>query len=351
MFGIWRTLLALEVVAFHLLFVPFIGAYAVFSFFVLSGFLMTAIMQRTYGYSAGGFTRYIGNRALRLYPSYWFALAVSVAIVAVLGSAETLRYHPVVAIPESTGQWLENLSMGFLDIVPRDVWPRLVPLAWALTVEIVFYILIGLGISRTKRITVLWCVASIAYVTIASDWQHPKDAANEIIPVYQYSAIPAGSLPFSFGALAWHYRAEVHHAVSRLHIGDARFLIVARWAVYFAIAIIQSIAGWKGLVMAGNWINIGLSAIIVCALYHVRPAESLRQIDKAVGDFSYPIYLLHLQMGIVAAALLFSEPVIGRSWRSAAVFALALALTIVVGAICARLIDPAVERLRTRIRR
>ena len=103
--------------------------------------------------------------------------------------------------------------------------------------------------------------------------------------------------------------------------------------------------------MAGNWINIGLSAMIVCALYHVRPAECLRQTDKAVGDFSYPIYLLHLQMGIVASVLLFGEPVIGRSWRSAAVFALALALTIVVGAICARLIDPAVERLRTRIRR
>ena len=350
MFGIWRTLLALEVVAFHLLFVPFIGAYAVFSFFVLSGFLMTAIMQRTYGYSAGGFARYLGNRALRLYPSYWFALAISVAIVTVLGDAQTLLYHPVVAMPASTRQWLENLSMLFLDLVPRDAWPRLVPLAWALTVEVIFYILIGIGISRTKRTTLIWCIASIAYVVVVSGWQHPRDAANELIPMYLYSAVPAGSLPFSCGALAWHYRADVQGVLARLHLGDARILIAARWAVYFGIAITQSLSGWTGLVMAGNWFNIGLSALIVCALYHVRPADRLAQIDKAIGDFSYPIYLLHLQMGIVAAALLFGGPAIGRSWRSAAVVGLALMLTIVVGAICARVIDPAVERLRARIK-
>jgi peptidoglycan/LPS O-acetylase OafA/YrhL len=102
--------------------------------------------------------------------------------------------------------------------------------------------------------------------------------------------------------------------------------------------------------MVGNWMNVAMSALIVCALYHASPAGRWRGIDKAVGDYSYPIYLVHLQMGIVAAALLFGSPVTGRSARSAAVFALGLAFSLAVGAVCARLIDPVTERLRTRIK-
>ncbi len=350
MFGIWRTLLALEVVAFHLLFLPFIGAYAVFSFFVLSGFLMTAIVHGTYGYSRGGFTRYIGNRALRLYPDYWFAIFISIAVITLLGGADVVRYHPIIAIPTTPGQWAANLSIVFPEMVPRDAWPRLVPLAWALTVEVIFYILIGVGVSRTKRSTWLWLGASVAYVIYATSLHHPKDAVNEIIPIYQYSAIPAGSLPFSFGALAWHYRTALYAKLERFRIHDARKLVVARWLLYLAIAVIQAQVDWKAIVMVGNWLNVGLSALIVCSLFHVRPADRLKRLDKTAGDFSYPIYLIHLQMGIVAAALLFGNPVTGRSWRSVAVFTLGLALTLVAGAVCVWLIDPAVERWRSRIK-
>ncbi|WP_293882169.1 acyltransferase [Sphingomonas sp.] len=351
MFGIWRTLLALEVVAFHLLFLPFIGAYAVFSFFVLSGFLMTAIVHDTYGYSVGGFARYIGNRALRLYPSYWFALLTSILLVAWLGGDTILHYHPTIALPERAADWAQNLAMIFVDIVPRDVWPRLVPLAWALTVEIVFYVLIGVGLSRTKCTSWLWFLASIGYVILATSFHHLRESANELIPIYQYSAIPAGSLSFSTGSLVWHYRTEIQHQLDRFWIGDARLLVVSRWGFYLTIAFVQALFGWKILVMAGNWINVGLSGLIVCALFHRRPGPRSRRVDKAVGDYSYPIYLLHLQMGIVAAALLFGGPVAGRSLRSVAVFVLGLLLTLLVSSICTRMIDPSVERLRNRIRR
>jgi peptidoglycan/LPS O-acetylase OafA/YrhL len=346
MFGIWRTLLAIEVVAFHLFFVPFIGAYAVFSFFVLSGFLMTAIMHGTYGYGTGGFARYIGNRALRLYPNYWFALAVSIALILIVGGPTVVAYHPAIALPTTVVGWAENISMLFLNIVPRDVLPRLVPLTWALTVEIVFYILIGLGISRTRGLTWLWLAASVAYIMFAQTLRHPRDAIDEIIPIYQYSAIPAGSLPFAVGAIVWHYRGEIRRWLP----ASAAFLVVTRWTLYLGIVAAFALLNWVPLVMIGNWLNIAISGLIVCALFHVRPAQNIRRIDKAIGDFSYPIYLLHLQLGLVAALILFGGPVTGRSLKSFAVFGLGLGLTILVGAICARLIDPAIERLRTRIK-
>lgn len=339
MFGIWRTLLAVEVVAHHLLGMPVIGFYAVFSFFVLSGFLMTAIMHGTYGYSPTGLVRYVSNRALRLYPSYWFALVVSLVLVGVFGADVVTRYNSAIAVPQTMDAWVENISMIFWNILPKDELPRLVPLAWALTVEISCYLLIGLGASRTRLTSFLWLMLSLGYVVVIRRL-HPEGGD------WLYAAIPAGFLPFSIGALAWHYRDEVRSVLDRLKIGDPRLLIVGRWVLYLAIMAAQAQTGWKWLTMFGNWLNIGASALIVCALFATRPKDSLRRIDKAIGDFSYPIYLLHIQMGLVASFLLFGGP----APAGLSVFLLGLVLTILLSLVSARIIDPTVEHLRTRIK-
>jgi peptidoglycan/LPS O-acetylase OafA/YrhL len=337
MFGIWRTLLAIEVVAQHLLGVPLIGFYAVFSFFVLSGFLMTAIMHGTYGYTARGIIRYLGNRALRLYPSYWFALLVTLVLIGWFGAATVAAYNPAMVPPLTPAEWIQNLTIVFADLIPKNVIPRLVPLTWALTVEISYYILIGLGASRTRLTSWGWLGLSLVYVVVIRRL-HPEGGG------YLYEAIPAGSLPFSVGALAWHYRVELHRLLNRLHIDDPRILIVGRWLLYLTIVAGQGATGWKWLAMFGNWLNIGASALIVCSLFQMKNAPPLARIDKAAGDFSYPIYLLHLQMGLVAGTLL------ADTRPSTALFLLGLALTLAIGSIPARLVDPFVERLRTRLK-
>lgn len=339
MFGLWRTALAIEVVAQHLLHIPIIGFYAVFSFFVLSGFLMTAIVHGTYGYSFTGFLRYLSNRALRLLPNYWFALGVSLILIGWLGADTVAHYNLAIARPQSLGSCIENLSMIFWNWLPKDETPRLVPLAWALTVEISYYVLIGLGASRTRMTSFIWLILSFVYVVVIRQI-HPEGGG------YLYDAIPAGSLPFSVGALAWHFRDTVRVVLRRLWIGDPRLLIVARWMLYGGILGAQALTGWQWLTIFGNWLNIGVSALIVCTLFTARGSPSMRRIDKAVGDFSYPIYLLHLQMGLVAAAVF-----LGTSDKAgAAVFAIALVLTILLGAVCALGIDPLVEGLRKRIK-
>lgn len=339
MFGIWRTLLSIEVVAHHLLGVPVIGFYAVFSFFVLSGFLMTAVMHGTYGYSPAGFARYASNRALRLFPSYWFALLVSLALIAISGGAIVARYNPAMTVPPTLQSWAANISMIFWNILPKEELPRLVPLTWALTVEISCYVLIGLGASRTRLTSWLWLLVALAYVVIIRRL-HPEGGD------WLYAAIPAGFLPFSIGALAWHYREEVRALLAHLKIGDPRLLIGGRWLLYAAIMAAQAQTGWKWLTMFGNWLNIGASALIVCALFAVRTGDKLRTFDKSIGDFSYPMYLLHIQMGLVASLLLFNGP----APPGAGVFTLGLFLTLLLGIVCARVIDPAVERLRTQIK-
>jgi len=54
MLGLLRTTLAIMVMSYHL-FVGILplGTYAVFGFYVISGYLMTLVMHESYGYSGG----------------------------------------------------------------------------------------------------------------------------------------------------------------------------------------------------------------------------------------------------------------------------------------------------------
>jgi len=343
MFGIWRTLLAIEVVVYHLAGVRVIGQYAVFSFFVLSGFLMTTILHGTYGYSRKGFVRYLQNRALRLYPSYWFALLVSVALIAIIGAAPMQAYNSHIVLPTDAAEWLQNLTIIFFDWAPFDHAIRLVPPTWALTVEISYYVLIGLGLSRTRQTTILWVVASAVYPVYAY-FQLGGGGAL-------YGTILAGSLPFSIGALTWHYREDLARLLRALAFDRPVALIVLRWLSWAAFAGTHLVTGKGWLISLGNYVNIAISALIVCALFHHRGTPRARRLDKAVGDFSYPIYLLHWQGTAIASMIVFGTLVFGPTPRGLTAAALGLAVTLALALVCVRVIDPAIERRRTNIRK
>ena len=101
MFGFYRTMLAIWVMVFHLLDIPIIGPYAVYSFFVLSGFLMTTIMHESYGYDSGGLKRYAINRFLRLYPMYWAVAMASILVIIYVTPEYAALYNKTLHIPNS----------------------------------------------------------------------------------------------------------------------------------------------------------------------------------------------------------------------------------------------------------
>ena len=164
MFGAYRTFLALAVVAHHLLSIPIIGHYAVHGFFILSGYLMTFVMVNVYGYSFKGVRSFAVNRFLRLYPSYWFLLCLTLLVIFFLGEGYSSSYRKFIYIPDSFGSLLQNFSLLYLDAFPGNVSPRLSPPTWALTIELLFYALIALGISRSKRVTTIWFFISVAFM-------------------------------------------------------------------------------------------------------------------------------------------------------------------------------------------
>lgn len=266
MFGLYRTVLAGMVVAQHLGGVPNVGAYAVFGFYTLSGYLMTLIMQENYGYSLKGAWKYGLNRFLRIYPIYWFSIVFMAVIILFVGEGFSTAYNERAYLPGNMGEVVRNICLFF----PLREAPRLTPPSWALTVELFYYICIGLGLSRNGKIAIGWFVAGVLYHAAVNyyglEWE------------YRYFYIPAASLPFSTGALIYHYKDRIKR-------------LAGSEAVQRMPAILGGLmlANWLAGLLAGDlrgiffYVNYVINALLVVFLSHAKPTPAVPVTGEMVG--------------------------------------------------------------------
>ena len=285
MFGILRTILAIYVVLLHIFSIPTLGNYAVTFFFVLSGFLMTYIMQNTYNYNFNGVKLFWINRFLRLYPAYWIVLILSLVVICFV---EPSILNRSMFFPSNAKEWFSNISMIYFDIVPHRIKPRVVPTSWALTNELIFYFLISIGISKTFPRTFIWLGLSITYY-VATYFFYD-------IPTYRYSAIPASSLPFAIGAILY----WINKKKSKIKVNF--------WEIIFVFTLFNINAVYLGsskvelLSEISKYFNYILAAILVLLLFNFKTNKKITNTDKYIGYFSYPIYLSHY---LVSAAYIY----------------------------------------------
>ncbi len=153
MIGTYRFALSVFVVAAHLWDASAapLSNQAVFSFYVLSGFLMTMVLNETYGFAPTGFARFWGNRILRLWPVYLVTVAVVGAHIAWIGPLN--QKFPMIQLPTIPAEAIVNVTIlgisGFrFSSIPSAV---LVPNAWSLSVEIFCYLLLSLYFAKSPR--------------------------------------------------------------------------------------------------------------------------------------------------------------------------------------------------------
>jgi peptidoglycan/LPS O-acetylase OafA/YrhL len=331
MFGIYRYALAMLVMFSHLM--PFLdgtwnwlGVYAVFSFYSLSGYLMALILHGRYGFDAGGLGRYLANRALRLYPAYWVAMLIALLVAVAMPSAARVM-DPRIGVP-SLGDWPRHLLLLGLH---WQVHPVLIPPAWSLHVEVAFYLLMGLGLARSRRTTSAWLLASVAYTayTLAAGWEAG----------YRYPTIAAAALPFSLGASAYLLQGRLRVPVPVLAALAAVALVNAAGAVRL----------WSAPYLGGFYLHCLLGATLVYGLAQLdaRAAPAtLRALDRAAGDLAYPIFLLHYPVAILLVGVAFA----GQRPLGWALFLVALPCVHVAAWLLHRLVEVPVETVRRQIR-
>jgi len=324
-----------------------IGIYPVFGFYIISGYLMTLIIHDRYGFSLSGKIRFFTNRALRLYPLYWFSASISVILLILVGEVYTTQLNKAINTDFSTRDYFQNITMIFINWLPIHEQPRLVPPTWALTVEIFFYILIGLGISRKRKFVLFWlsCAAiyAIGTIILGQDWRH------------RYFPLPGAAFPFALGALTYFVRQTGARRVFQhynLVITAILFGTFLANAIFFGNFAASLHAG----LLLPEYVGFYLNAVIVFTLllyileFDERSTNKVRQFGRSIGDFSYPIYLLHWQVGIISFYILdITSPGVFAA-KGASTFSLTLFLLIPICWAALKVIDAPVQRLRRTIR-
>ena len=236
-------------------------------FFVLSGFIITYAHSADIG-RKDAVARYAWRRLTRIYPAYWVALALTVALyIAMPGSGTSYSRDP------------RSIVMSAL-LMPQDHLPVL-GVAWTLSHEMLFYSLFGLAILSRRPVAVLflcWQGAVLAYATMAS---------AKGIPPFLFYSVNAG-FGVGVGVAALTVAKPVRHARVWALSGALAFFIVGLLENRTSIDVTE-----------GNWPIWHFSYIVAAGtmLYGIvgMDMHSIRAPRWAVflGAASYSIYLVH----------------------------------------------------------
>ena len=314
-----------------------IGAYAVFGFYILSGYLMTFIMHEDYGYTVFGVKKYALNRVLRIYPVYWAAMFISVLLIFYCGACSRV-YCNAMYLPKDAFAWIRNL---FLILNPMRK-PRFIPPAWSLSVELFFYICIGLGLSRSRKLAVAWFAPSVMYHLIINILGMGYD--------YKYYFIPAASLPFSAGAVIYFFKKEIK-TVEAMVFRFAKAEKGAPFIVFFMVLYNFLIAGLTSRVHGFFfYTNFILQFLVVASLVDRTglPAIS-RALDKKLGELSYPVYLIHWPAGL--AMIMFFRRMGISLHRGLLFFPLSVPFILLAAWMLTRGIERPIEGLRQAVKK
>ncbi len=342
MLGIFRYLLALAVAASHLWSETtwLGGSYAVFCFYLVSGYLMALILNEVYT-ARGDSWRYLANRALRIYPPYLAVMLLSVIAAALFAShldqgvAPGLKMHHVFNQPASWRDWLGNITL----LYPPDT-PLAVSQGWSLRVELAYYLAMIVLVRHPRRVA-LWLGLSVVYVF----YLHYSEASF----YHRYASISGASIAFASGAALYHLRQR--YSLPGWHLPVAATLFFTHLLLapgYWTDGVQREGLQWMFNARTyGLYLNLTLGAYLMFAIVSsAEKAGKLSSFGKVLGDVAYAIFLVHwvVALALVAAGVPFYD----RAYFLPVAF---VALHIAALAIYLLVEKPVNERLRDRIRR
>lgn len=329
--GYFRFVLSVLVCANHLWVIGGVGRYAVFSFYILSGYLMTTIICERYGTSFAGVRKYAANRLLRIYPTYLVALTFAILALTIIGSDGAKAVDPNLSIPTTVKSWLMNTTLIGLDFNIQD---RTIPPSWTLFVELLFYAAIPLLVRFGAKSIIIWVFMSIAYhayflltaTDAGLDWNS------------RYGEILAGSLGFSLGCAARFFPCNV------LRFNGATVTSVLGLTTCYSITVYFMLVGynnsdWRYISTFGFYLTMAFSVLFIVNSINITQSK----LGKFLGDLSYPLYLSHIPIGFVVISVFDMQP------RTPLTFVVCLLFSI-IGSIALYTFDKRVNKVRDRIR-
>jgi peptidoglycan/LPS O-acetylase OafA/YrhL len=352
--GVIRLLLAVSVLLSHSAgarALPLVGGeLAVQLFFMISGFYMAMVLTEKYA-GPGGVTQtkafWIG-RTLRIYPTYFATAIATLLLFAAIRSswfAEFLAQGPammafelwlnLVIVGQELTLWLAQGADGLGFTTDFRPWPypqprnfMLVPQAWSLSLELVFYALAPWlnrwSTAALALAAVVSCAARFAtYAALGLDFD---PWTNRFLP-FEIAIFIAGMIAYRM--------------YSRYRMPQAMPAAAVLALIVLVIVAFPSLPKprWMGVQLADFAVLVGFFFALPFAFRATRSSH----VDRAIGDLSYPFYLAHLAVIMLLEQLMRPQGALFQ--------ATAIAVTLAAAALLLVSVDRPVERLRSRLAR
>lgn len=274
--GYLRLFLAGAVVAFHLqnAWFPASGMLAVLGFFFVSGFLISELLLTTY---QGRPRDFLVNRFLRIFPAYWAALLLNVALILWI-PASMKAVNPWIKIPVFEESIRENLIVFGLATNPV----RLVPPAWSLDIELRWYLILFVlsFLPIWFRNAALGLAIALVGVFLlpGSDWF--------------YGDVWGSGFAFAAGAVHYHAQPRVRRsiAIAAAALTLPLMFVLPHW-LPSGLAIINS----PGLSYS---MLVYVALVFVSFQIFIERGTPSRMSDWA-GRLSYPLFLTHFSASVL----------------------------------------------------
>lgn len=324
-----RLIAALAVVFFHYFFrgaaadgyitngYPEVASIAIYGylgvnlFFLISGFVIA--------WSAEGrsWRDFAIARFARLYPG--FIVCMTITFLVLLAAASPL-------LPVTFAQYVANLFM----FAPALGQPFMDGVYWSIILEVVFYgwVAIALFFNLFDRFKLRLVAGWLAICLINEFWLQSE--ALRVLLVTEFGSLFAAGILF-------------HHIWSRGRSSEALFLLATAFVI--SCTTMNVTRSWMldhynvaipttGLIVA----NIVIFALLAAAIWW-RGAGRESAIIAALGGLTYPLYLLHQNLGYIAIERL--APMAGR-WMAAL---LVIAMMLIVAWAIWRFVETPARRL------
>ncbi len=291
------------------------GVIAVIGFYLISGYVMTGLIQRHYG-SWREIGHFYADRAMRLLPQYYLLLAITLVWFFVAKQQTDFLQHP-----PQISDWVANLTVVPLNYFMFNQTGQFtaIPPAWSLGAEIQFYLLMPILLLMRLR----WLAMLIASVVFGlAAWGYLNT------DYFGYRLLPGVLLFFLLGSYAF----EVKDAFAE----RCKFLFAVLAVVFITAVVLQH---FNHLDLPYNketllGLSIGLPLLVFLG------AMNQRHWDNRLGDLSYGVFLNHflIQWGVLGVP------------STAPKLAVYIALSIGISYLTQRLVEQPVLKWRKNLR-
>lgn len=315
--GAYRLLLAILVLISHLWITihghdP--GVSAVVSFFLLSGFVMTALIRRHYN-SVHAIPTFYLDRLMRLFPQFLVYMIATLVLIEIAHPASIFLFK-LTRVKAALDFMM--LPMGFYMLGLDNA--QIMPQAWSLGLELTFYLAIPFIL--LFRIEILAFVASFAIFLLAYLGVINTD-------YFGYRLLPGTLFIFLCGSFL--------HGIQR---GARATTIIFTYVI--CVALFMAVRKTPSLQIRFNYevlagFLIGLPAVALLSKLKFGALEEL------MGNLSYGVFLNHF-------FLILAFQVAGLDTSKTTIIALLIASSIAMAGLSYLLVERPVIRLRHKLR-